>query len=620
MFNNNYNKNKQAVKNIEVASIILLSSLVFLLPLLYFGSLRDASSLPRYALYGFSSGIILSFILIKNFTEHTLPHFQQYLFLPVLLFLTWAWLSSSWSIDPKNSFLELIQLTGCIIIAFSISQLTRLKYLTIIITCSVLGASIASAIGIAQYFNFNPIGYHQFSIPASTFTNTNIATTYIDLITPLAFALIFVVKSKKYKYLTVVGSILCLSFLLLSHSRGSWLSLVFIMIGILFLLFKNTNFKQALYSQIASNKFYLIISIIIPFLLFFIPTNVSDQPVKNSQLAFDGSAKIRLDAYINSLAMVKDYPIMGSGYGGFKTSFRHYMFSVVPFTKVTEDNVFARLHNDLLQSFVELGLIGGLLFIYIYIILLQSCWRIIKKSTDPHLIFLVSGLLLAVIANGVHASVDFPFHKPSSTLQFWIWLGIISALSIKTIPVKIININKSTVILLIIFGLIFSLYNLNYYQAYINASKHRLIAENNINTGNCVPAQKSVDKMMDSFDTDFRHQSLYVAVYSQCDIDVKEKLFAMNRVLSYDETNTRAYITRGTIYLQQKSTQKAINDFLRVTQILPHRASGYIGLAYAALQNQNKSAAVKLLKYAKKVDPENELSSPLLNQINQDNF
>jgi len=89
----------------------------------------------------------------------------------------------------------------------------------------------------------------------------------------------------------------------------------------------------------------------------------------------------------------------------------------------------------------------------------------------------------------------------------------------------------------------------------------------------------------------------------------------MNRILTYDQTNTRAYLTRGTIYLQQKSTQKAINDFLQVTQILPHRASGYIGLAYASLQNQNTSAAVKLLKYATKVEPENELSSQLLNEI-----
>ncbi|MCK5385891.1 MAG: O-antigen ligase family protein [Gammaproteobacteria bacterium] len=615
MFNTYSNNKQQIIANLEAASGIFLSALAFILPLLYIDSLRDPSSLPRYTLYGISSGIILSLVLCKKLAEHKSPDFQKNLFLTVLVFLGWAWLSLSWSIDPKNSLLELIQLSGCIIIGFSISQITNLRILTFIIMSSVAGASIASAIGIAQYFDYNPLAYLQFSVPASTFTNPNIATTYIDLITPLAFVFIFIAKNKTYKSLATISSISCLSFLLLSHSRGSWLALIFVIIGLLFLINKNPNFKNTLYLQLAQHKSYLIIAIFIPFLLFFIPSTVSDLPVKNSQVAFDGSIKIRLHAYINSMSMLKDQPVTGTGYGGFKTGFRNYMFEAVPLSPVTEDKIYARLHNDLLQVFVELGFLGGLLFIYIYIVLLQACWLTIKKAKDSKIIFMMSGLFLAIIATGIHSSVDFPFHKPTSALQFWIWLGLISALSIKTIPVKFININRATVIIFIILGSIFSFYNYNYYQTYINASKYRLIAENSIKNGNCISARKNVDKMMDSFDADFRHQSLYVAVYSRCDIDNSEKLFAMNRILSYDQTNTRAYITRGTIYLQQKSTQKAINDFLQVTRILPHRASGYIGLAYASLQNQNQSAAVKLLKYATKVEPENEISSKLLKQI-----
>lgn len=615
MFKTYSNNKQQIIANLEAASGIFLSALAFILPLLYIHSLRDPSSLPRYTLYGISSGIILSLVLFRKLAEHKSPCFQKNLFLAIIILLSWAWLSLSWSIDPKNSLLELIQLTGCIIIGFSISQLTNLRILMFIIISSITGASIASAIGIAQYFNFNPLAYRQFSVPASTFTNTNIAATYIDLITPLAFAFIFIVKNKTYKSLATISSILCLSFLLLSHSRGSWLALIFVIIGLVFLIYKNPNFKNTFYLQLAPHKPYLIIAIFIPFLLFFIPSTITDLPVKNSQVTFDGSMKIRLHAYINSMSMLKDHPVTGTGYGGFKTGFRDYMFNTVRFSRVTEDNIYARLHNDLLQMFVELGFLGGLLFIYIYIVLLQACWVTIKKANDSKIIFMMAGLFLAIIANGIHASVDFPFHKPTSALQFWIWLGIILALSIKTIPVKSININRTTVIISIILGSIFSFYNFNYYQSYIKASKHRLIVENRINTGNCISAKNDVDKMMDLFDADFRHQSLYVAIYSQCVTDNSEKLLAMNRVLLYDQTNTRAYLTRGTIYLQEKFTQKAINDFLQVTKILPHRASGYIGLAYASLQNHNTSAAVKLLKYAAKVEPENETSLKLLDQI-----
>lgn len=344
MFNNPQNK-QQTINNLEAASGIFLSALTFILPLLYIGSLRDASSLPRYTLYGISAGIVLSLVLFKKLAEHKSPGFQKNLFLTVIILLSWAWLSLNWSIDPKNSFLELIQLTGCIIIGFSISQITNLRILTFIIISSIAGASFASAIGIAQYFNFNPLAYRQFSVPASTFTNPNIATTYIDLITPLAFVFIFIAKNKTYKSLATISSILCLSFLLISHSRGSWLALIFVIIGLLILIIKNPNFKNTLYLQLSQHKSYLIIAIFIPFLLFFIPSNVSDQPVKTSQVTFDGSMKIRLHAYINSLSMIKDQPITGTGYGGFKTGFRDYMFRIVPFSQVTEDNIYARLHK-----------------------------------------------------------------------------------------------------------------------------------------------------------------------------------------------------------------------------------------------------------------------------------
>ena len=608
---------KQAVHN---SPALLISILLFILPLIYIDSIRDFSSLPRYAVYGISSGIILSMVLVKKLTESHLPQIPQSQFLVAIAFLCWAWLSLIWSIDPKNSLIELIQLTGCIIISYSITQINSFKILMWLIISSVAGASLAALIGIAQYFNYNPFNYLQFLTPASTFTNPNFASIYLDLITPVAFFLIFATNKKSYKWLAVSASILCLSFLLVAHSRGSWLGLVFVLAGLLLLLFKNSNFKNAFIPLVKQNKFHLLVSILIPFLVFSIPSNVTKQKVekqlhKTSQIRVDSSVIIRLNAYINSLSMLKDHPITGTGYGGFKTGFRNYMFSTVSFSEVNEDKVLKRLHNDPLQFFVELGIIGGLLFIYIYIIILQACWKIIKTTKNPKLLLISSGIFLAFIANGIHACVDFPFHKPTSALQFWVWFGIIVAILGNTTSKKIIYLNKPTIVLLIIFGLTFSIYNFKHYQNYIDSSQYRLISEKSIKERNCISAKQNADKMMDLFDADFHHQSLYVDIYSLCDIDNNKKLFAMNRILSYDQTNTRAFITRGTIYLQKNLTQNAISDFQQVARILPHKASGYIGLAYAALQNQNPSSAAKLLKHAAKVDPENEMSLKLLNQI-----
>lgn len=609
---------KQTVQN---SPFILISILLFILPLIYIDSIRDFSSLPRYAIYGISSGIILSIILIKRLTENNLPQIPQPQFIVAIALLCWAWLSLVWSIDPKNSLTELIQLTGCIIISYSITQINSHKILMWLIISSVTGASLAALIGLAQHFNYNPFNYLQFIIPASTFSNPNFASIYFDLITPVAFFLIFATNKKSYKWLAVSASILCLSFLLVAHSRGSWLGLVFVLAGLLLLLFKNSNFKNAFIPLVKQHKFHLLISILIPFLIFSIPShtttlNVEKKAHKTSQIRVDGSVIIRLNAYINSLSILKDHPVTGTGYGGFKTGFRNYMFSTVPFSEVDEDKVLFRLHSDPLQFFVELGIIGGLLFLYIYFTILKTCWRIISTTNDSSILLITSGLFLAIIASGIHASVDFPFHKPSSALQFWVWFGIVVAISSKTIPTKLIIINKIAAIFLILLGLSFSIYNLKYYQNYINASHYRLLVEKSMENNNCISAKLNADKMMSLFDADFHHQSLYVRVYSLCDINSNEKLFAMNRILSYDQTNTRAYITRGSIYLQQKLTQNAMNDFLQVTRILPHRASGFIGLAYANLQNNNILSAIKLVKYALTVEPENTFAKNLFDKIN----
>lgn len=600
----------------ENSSSLLIAILLFILPLIYIDSIRDFSSLPRYAFYGISSGIIFSFLLIIKLTEANSLHLPK-LFFIAIAFLCWSWLSLIWSSDPKNALIELTQLTGCIIIGYAITQINKFQLIKWLVISSVAGGTLAAAIGVAQYFNYNPFHYRQFSVPASTFTNPNFATIYLDLITPVAFSLIFIANKYSFKVLAAVSSILCLSFLLISHSRGSWLGLVFILIALFVLLFKNYNFKINFIPAVKQNKFYLLASILIPFLIFSIASSVTTQPLKNSQLAFDGSSKIRLHAYINSLSILKDHPVVGTGYGSFKSEFRDNMFNTVPFTQVTEDKTLLRLHNDPLQFFVELGIIGGLLFIFIYLIILQACWKIIKTTNSPPILFLTSAIFLAIIANGIHACVDFPFRKPTSALQFWVWFGTIIAISGTVIPTKLFNLNKKIVVLMIIFGLTFSIYNFKYYQNYLEASHYRYLTEQNIKEKNCISAKKNVDKMMSLFDAEFHHQSLYVDVYSRCTMKSNESLSAMNRILNYDKTNTRAYITRGTIYLQQKSTQNALDDFLQVTRILPHRASGYIGLAYVSLQHQNIAAAIKQLKYALKAEPKNKMALNLLGKIMQ---
>lgn len=372
--------------------VYLLSTLLLIIPLIYFHSLRDASSLPRYAFLGVTSGLFIILISFSIYYKKQLS-FSSNLVL-ILLFLFLAWLSLFWSLDPKNTLIQLVQLTSLIIVCYAFMHISSDKLTLAPIIASIIGGTLAASIGIVQYFNFNPFNYYQFIIPASTFTNTNFASIYLDLIVPVAFVFIFIAKTKIQLLAASVSSGICLSFILISHTRGSWLGLTITVILFLYLLYKNKNIRELLSKDLPIKLPYLLLSIIIAFSLFFVSPPDIEQPRKSSQLIMDSSSKIRLNAYINSFSIIKDNPVIGTGYGAFRSSFRNYMFSTVPFTTITEDNVLLYLHNDPLQMFVELGLLGGLLYIFIYLLVLRSCWKILSSNNNQKIILISLGIFL----------------------------------------------------------------------------------------------------------------------------------------------------------------------------------------------------------------------------------
>lgn len=599
--------------------IFLLTTLLLFIPLIYFHDLRDSSSLPRYAFLGVTSGLFLILLSLSLYFKKNLSFSKG--FLSILLLLLLAWLSLTWSLSPKNSLIHLLQLTSLIILSYTTIHISSNKLIYIPFIASIAGATIAASIGILQYFGFNPFNYHQFVLPASTFTNTNFASIYFDLIIPVSFIFIFIAKNNIQRFAASIASGLCLSFILISHTRGSWLGLAVALIVFIYILYKNEKVRALLSKNLSIKLPYLFLSFIISLSLFFVTPPDIQQPRKSSQLVMDASSKIRLNAYINSFSIIKDYPISGTGYGAFRSGFRNYMFSTVPFTAITEDNILLYLHNDPLQMFVELGMFGGILFIFIFMFTLRACWKISYTNKDPTIILITLGVFFALIASGVHSLVDFPLHKPTSAVQFWCWIGFILGISAKNIDLSTTYVKYRLILFIstlgIIFGIVFLSYNILFYKKYISASQHRLQAQKALITNDCQSAKIFADTMMNLFDYEFLHLSLYTAVYSSCPFSSRDKIEAMKRVLSQDPTNTRALITQGTIYLQKQNINEAKNNFLEVTRILPHKASGYIGLAYVTLSDHKYTHALELLNHALKLEPKNTAVINLIRRIKE---
>lgn len=604
--------------NINLNSIvILLAILFFSLPLIYWPGILEAASLPRYFSVALASSLGFIFWAVYSLNR-TIPVVWHSNFWLVLGFFSWAAISTAWSPDPGTSLIEISQLASMITLAFLGMQLANNnKFKSLLIPALLAGSLVTALIGIGQHFGFNPFGLrlHPHNI-ASTFINRNHAAVYFDLIPPLAVASILLYKSPKYLTLSAASAGFAVAFLLINKSRGSLLALTVTIALFLILLITNKPLRTVVMERLTSKIRYVALALIIPLVIILIPISSDKQAEWQTSLLeqkIDSSSKARLNAYLNSLPLVAQQPMTGTGYGGFRMGYRPYSASLRPQPTLQENNVMGALHNDPLQYFVELGIPGGILMLLIFFATLHSAWPNYNqvKSNDKQIIKL--GLLLAILAGGIHACVDFPLRLPTSAALFWFYLGSLLGLTAKQNNAS--TISPALKKFFIVLGAGSFLFTFGFYYHYFQGSHNLYIATARIQKNDCPTAITAIERSFSAFSLNYVTQNRYAQIYTVCDLPVETKLEAMNLVLAYDPTNVRARLTRGALYLEQNNVSEAEKDLLYVVDILPHRPLAYLALGDAAVLKHDYSAARHYYSASLKRDPNNSYAREMLNKL-----
>ena len=126
----------------------------------------------------------------------------------------------------------------------------------------------------------------------------------------------------------------------------------------------------------------------------------------------------RVDVNRDGLAMLRDYPLTGTGAGSFAAVYPQYTRDVVvtQFTRHAE--------NDYLQFAIELGtpataLLGGAV--------LLSLWTAVRaqlKRRDPLMQGMGFAATMAIVALLIHSAVDFNLQIPSNAAMFVVMLAM----------------------------------------------------------------------------------------------------------------------------------------------------------------------------------------------------
>ncbi len=127
----------------------------------------------------------------------------------------------------------------------------------------------------------------------------------------------------------------------------------------------------------------------------------------------------RFEFWKLGLDYVKKNPLMGAGYGNCK-------LAMIPYENKfqTDFNYGKHLHNDFLETAMEVGIVGGLAFIALFVCALIYVIKVWRSQVNDYCKYISIFSLVALAGYFTDAAFNFPSERPIMQLLFALILGI----------------------------------------------------------------------------------------------------------------------------------------------------------------------------------------------------
>lgn len=231
----------------------------------------------------------------------------------------------------------------------------------------------------------------------STLENPNLFGAYLLMIISILTA--FTLRERAVKRRTVFAVIL-LSLLLclaLTYSRGAWVSLAAIVLGLT--LFYDKRFG--------------LLFLLVPVVLAF----YHGQVVERFLSLFSGedtSVDLRFALWESTMAMIEEHPLLGVGWGAYFLAYPDYNFFIQE-----EGVLIFHAHNMYLNMLAEVGIPGGIAFLLAFFAQGILCWRNYRHGNDSFTKSMGLGGVLMVMALSVISMGDHVLFSRSVSFCFW---------------------------------------------------------------------------------------------------------------------------------------------------------------------------------------------------------
>ncbi|MFH1476188.1 MAG: O-antigen ligase family protein [Verrucomicrobiota bacterium] len=451
-------------------------------------SVAEVSGDSRWFLIHWTALILAAFFFLaclKGRWNVSVFHTPPIIWLVVFLGV-FSSLSMLWTLSPYHSWWSLKHFLGYAVIFGFIYLLRHETWYTNLLWIVAFGVGFNCLIGIAQFHNISdarlaavfppwnyvaagfaallravhfpdgmdkpiaatlPFFHHnlfldyfcQTAPPAGTQANKNLFGSYLVLTLPAIFYLMLSSRRKPVQLAAAFLFGMGVITLFYTRSRASWLAAFCAAVFFVSLLLSHQQYRQIIKTFFTRTVLILLAVVCLTAVggaslrgKLGLPS-VIEQVRSLIRMPWQDDSDtlgIRIAYDLNGLAMIKDRPFHGVGIGAFHTAYPAYYQAVCPTPPggFSMDARPSRMHNDLEQAFVELGILGGLALLGVFLALLLMTWRIGTSARiyEPRLLSLC--LMTGIVGLGINALMDFPLQLPLAPILLWSFAGIITGL------------------------------------------------------------------------------------------------------------------------------------------------------------------------------------------------
>lgn len=392
---------------IKLVTKILLS---FYFILIFVFPPTDVLDIDTWRLLGYSVLNTLSLVYIvssKPLNEIFQRIYKSKISITIIFLTIWAFGSYLYAINQGEVIMRSFYFVNFLItflVLFTFVKFNKFSpfQVAVFLMINVIALSSYSYYALYQITRYSDYNFGFNNLLMGFFPNRNMTQAIYLINLPFVVYVMSTTKSSLLKITSALVSIMIVNIVFLMGARTSYI--IFFVISF-FLLFSLIYFKEDI--KVYSKNF--ILCVLGGFLLSTIilgPTN--DAFITNRMQTIDfeeTSTNTRLRYYKYGLEQFMKNPFIGVGMGNWKIHSvdldkSNIVSYIIPYT----------MHNDFLEIASEIGIIGLILFLYIFYLSYLNSWKLyLRVKSNPLALIIPISLLIYII----DSNINFPFTRAS---------------------------------------------------------------------------------------------------------------------------------------------------------------------------------------------------------------